>query len=314
MQFIYRTGNKIRTSLRPFFMRSLLVHLVLLLGFSGVVPSCQKDIKKPPSISVNLVSIPAAKKDEKKEIITAAAKPEQIKKKKEVQEKKEPVKKPPKKLKKITEKVKNTEKKPQPVKPEAAPKKDAPKVVSKKPEKVKEVKKEEIVEKAEKVEKAEDKQKGQKSLLKDLDTQKAELDEIFENVTEEQVKQPIVEPITNKDSSTDKAQEIKVDANYIMEIANIVKSQVKNCWIIPIGAKNIENISVSLIIRFNKDGKVLSVEPEDKRRYAMDDNYRVLADSGVWAVKECSPFVGLPQDTYELWQESSFTFIPRHSL
>lgn len=310
----------------PFFTKSLILHFIILISLSGLLPTCSNKVEKPKIVEVNIipqaapVKIPEVKKPKPRPKAVIKKKVETPPKKK--LEKKKPKKQKPKakpKPKKKKPAPVETKKKIEKVKPK--PKKDIPslkkekikekpKVEPKKPEKPQEKKKD-------KKQEAKHDQKGKKSLLKDLE-KKESIDDLIDDInTKEKAKDE------KKDSKSkpaqakkeeEKPEEFVPDAKFVNEIMSAVQGQISQCWSIPIGAKDVQDMAVKLYIRLSANGTVERVKIIDQKRYNADKYYRVLADSAVWAVKECSPLAGLPKERHEYWKEIEFSFNPASAL
>ena len=287
------------TSDFPNITKSVILHLLVILLISGFLPTCTKKIEKPKTIAIDIMPMgeqqkqntkpPAPKKQVKKEVKKDPPKPPE--KKKEVK------KDPPKK------KEKPKEKPPKKVKPAPKP---APKKIEKEKEKPKEKPKPEEVKKQDE---GED-QEGVKKLLKDLEKKEAveeqqQLDNLFEDLDEK---------LVNEQQQNTGTADPTIDAAFVNEIRGKVQSQISDSWNIPIGAKDIDNIQVVLLISLAPDGAVLKVDIVNKLLYSTDNVYRVVADSAVWAVKEASPLQGLPAEKHNIWKEIEFTFDPSQML
>lgn len=278
----------------PHYTKSLIVHFFLVLLLSGMLPKCSKDIEKPKIIAIDILPIGEAPKTTPQ---AQAPKPKVEEKKPEV---KKPV--PPKVTKKPEDatKMEKTEK-PKPV-AKPAVKKPAPTKVEKKPE-IKEVKKED------QQKKDTSDQEGKKKLLKDLEKkEQAQLDELFEDASTKPDK-----PVQQAAQSSGKSEPV-VDAAFVNELMGKIQGQISQCWNIPIGAEDVQNIKVKLYIALTSTGAVTDVKIIDTLQYNTDNVFRVIADSAVWAVKECSPLQGLPVDKYDVWKEIEFNFDPSLAL
>lgn len=290
----------------PSLTKSLILHLFLLLAFSGAIPSCDTKTIKPTVVTVDILPLS-----------------DQIKPNAKPQPRPQPAKPvppaPPKKIEKPKPiKPKPIAEKPKPVKQEAIEKKKAVEAPQPKKTDLPSIKKDEVKEKPEpkpdivkkqELNKDTEDQTGKKSLLKDLEKKEESLDELFDQI--EKVK-PKAEPVAPQPSTQapTEATEDAVDESFARDLMQKIQSQIARCWSIPIGAKEGKNTQVRLFISLDSTGNVLQVRILDTGLYNSDNNYRVLADSTVWAVKECSPLQGLPTDKYQFWKEIEFTFDP----
>lgn len=301
----------------PHIFKSLFVHLIILLALSGFIPSCSKKIESPKLISVDIMPLSNSDKQDKKK---ALPKPEEVKKKKKVKKEIKKIvktKKPKVKKKQVARELKKKKEFIQ--KSEKLDKKKQEVVVKKKAklppiEKPKNNKKTELkTTKKQKPNEKDDKaeQEGKKSLLKDVE-QKESLDDIFNSIQAEE-KTKATAPKKAK-VEVAKNDNFIPDAEFVSEIEGKIRDQVQKCWAIPAGAKNVGSMVVPVYIKMDAGGYVRKVDIVDKSRYNSDNFYRVLADSAVWAVRECSPFQALPADKHEFWEEVEFNFDPSNIL
>ncbi len=94
-----------------------------------------------------------------------------------------------------------------------------------------------------------------------------------------------------------------------------IRNQFIVCWNVPAGAKNAENLIVTLRVQLAEDASVTQVElARDEARYASDSFFRAAADSAMRAVHLCSPLKNLPPDKFAAWKDMELTFDPREML
>ncbi len=103
-----------------------------------------------------------------------------------------------------------------------------------------------------------------------------------------------------------------------------LNSVISDCWNIPAGARDAENLRIELRVFFARDGSVQRTEILNRARYNSDTFYRAATDSAVRAVERCengtnydgSPRRGynLPRDRYEDWRSVRLTFDPSQAL
>jgi hypothetical protein len=84
---------------------------------------------------------------------------------------------------------------------------------------------------------------------------------------------------------------------------DMVREQLRPCFNPPFGAKENPDLLADIRVTMNQDGTVQATQIVDSGRYASDQVYRALADSGVRALRNprCSP-LKLPADRYATWQ------------
>ncbi len=292
----------------PHITKSIILHIFIFLGFSGAIPSCSKPIKPVTTITVDIMPL------------SDQIKPNAVPQAKQQVAKPVPPT-PPKKIEKPKPKPiepKPAAEKPKPVKQEAIEKKKAEEAPQPKKTDLPSIKKDEVKEKPEpkpdivkkqEVNKDKEEQAGKKSLLKDLEKKEESLDELFNTIDKEKPKaEPVVtQPVAQAQTQ---AEDAAADEAFARDLMQKIQSQITRCWSIPIGAKEVQDMQVRLYISLDSTGNVLQVKIMDTGLYNSDNIYRVLADSAVWAVKECSPLQGLPTDKYKFWKEIEFLFNP----
>lgn len=301
----------------PFVSKSLILHLVILILLSGMLPTCSKKIEAPKIVTVDIMPLsptnvenqkpPTPKAEEKKKEtivkkdikpVVKTEKPKVVKQEAREQEKK-------REFTDVTEDKKPDDKKiEQTNKPSKLPPVEKPKEIKK--TEIKPVIKQKPNEKNDA-----DDQKGKKSLLKDVE-KKETLDDIFDQIEDKDITKSSAP--TKKAVESNSSKNFVPDANFVNEIMGKIQSQVTKCWSIPAGVKNADAMTVDVYISLDVNGYVNEARVVDTARYNRDNFYRVLADSAIWAVKECSPLQGLPSDKHEFWKEIEFTFDPSKVL
>lgn len=96
------------------------------------------------------------------------------------------------------------------------------------------------------------------------------------------------------------------------QLGDLVRQQIKQCWNVPAGAKDIQNMVVEIRMQLGPDGAVQRVEPRDAGRMASDPFYRTVAESAMRAVlnPRCNP-LRLPPDSYDIWRDMTLVFSPK---
>ncbi len=94
-----------------------------------------------------------------------------------------------------------------------------------------------------------------------------------------------------------------------------LRRQISQCWNMPIGARDAQNLVVVVAIDVNPDRTVRNAEVVDKMRMATDSFFRAAAESALRALynPKCTP-LELPPDQYQQWKHIDFTFDPREML
>jgi hypothetical protein len=91
-----------------------------------------------------------------------------------------------------------------------------------------------------------------------------------------------------------------------------VRQRIAQCWNIPAGARDAENLVVDIRLVMLPDGRVAKAEIVDKARMERDPFFRVAAESALRAVlnPKCSP-LPLPPEKYEIWRNMTLAFNPK---
>jgi hypothetical protein len=97
------------------------------------------------------------------------------------------------------------------------------------------------------------------------------------------------------------------------EIAAI-RYQIQQCWSIPAGARDAENLVVRIKVFLNSDGSLSKAPEIVGGNGASDPFYRTAAESARRAILKCSPLKNLPAAKYARWREITLTFNPRDML
>ena len=93
---------------------------------------------------------------------------------------------------------------------------------------------------------------------------------------------------------------------------DLVRQQIRECWSLPAGAKEAENLSIEIKMAMNPDGTVRQARILDQNRLQSDPFFRAAAESALRAVlnPHCNP-LKLPSEKYRQWQNMILIFDPR---
>lgn len=99
------------------------------------------------------------------------------------------------------------------------------------------------------------------------------------------------------------------------ELGQMVRRQLRDCWNIPAGAKDAQEMRVEIRIRLSPDGTLRGAPEIIDRNRLVDPFYRAVAESAIRALynPECRP-LRLPLDQYDIWKEITFNFDPGEAL
>ena len=163
-------------------------------------------------------------------------------------------------------------------------------------EKVKEKKrKKKKVEKQKKEIKEKIEDKRLSSILKSIDKLKSERKKVKD-------KKPPIEPIEN--DTLDPSEKLTISE------LDMIRRQFLNCWNVPAGAKNIQNLQVLVKIKLDEDGNVIDSELI-KTSSLNDSFYRAAAESAMRAVRHPScKKLKVPVKKYKTWKNITLNFDP----
>lgn len=206
--------------------------------------------------------------------------------------------------------------KPVPDKPKEAPKnekvKAPPKVEAKEPPKIKPLEK--IVEKKETVKPKPkvppppsaklEKPKPPEKKVEDKEEAIQQEDPLASLMRNLQESEDSSEGENPDDAAPDKALDAPVAEYVTQSELSALTNQLVGCWQIPIGAKDVYNMVVTVHIWANPDRTVRRVDIQDQWRMANDPAFRALAESAKRAVLDpyCSP-LALPEGKENVWKD-----------
>ena len=98
-----------------------------------------------------------------------------------------------------------------------------------------------------------------------------------------------------------------------MDIKDALLAQMRECWNVPVGAPNPEQLIVQVRVFLTADGSLLQppqLEPATRAAEAGNPYMRTAAEAALRAVNICAPYKRLPRDRYDSWKEIIMTFDP----
>jgi outer membrane biosynthesis protein TonB len=205
----------------------------------------------------------------------------------------------------------------QDVKPEKPPPSPEPKPPEQKPPDPKpdpkppEPKKDELAEILQKIKKPEKKPEEQKKPPQD------QLTSVLKNLAKLKPQQKANEKKDAEDNTRDQAEPQTPSLSDKLSISEVdaLRRQIQQCWNMPVGAREAENLIVEVLIEVNPDRTVQSAHVVDSSRMASDAFFRAAAESALRALRHpnCTP-LDLPPDKYNQWKSITFNFDPRDML
>ena len=128
----------------------------------------------------------------------------------------------------------------------------------------------------------------------------------YENILKEKYKIKFCEVIPN-DLESDNPINMLGAAG-----GRFIMNQINNNWTRPPGIKNIENLTIKLVITLDINGYVTSISiPSSTDKIIKEDkSLKPYLDSAIRAIKKSSPFEGLQKHRYNIWKKININFMP----
>jgi hypothetical protein len=98
-----------------------------------------------------------------------------------------------------------------------------------------------------------------------------------------------------------------------VDLKDALLSQMRECWNVPVGAPNPEQLIVQVRIFLAQDGSLAQppqLEPATRAAAAANPYMRTAAEAALRAINVCEPYKHLPEDKYDTWREIVMTFDP----
>lgn len=93
------------------------------------------------------------------------------------------------------------------------------------------------------------------------------------------------------------------------DLAMSIINHVAKCWHPPASIiKPLDAVRINIDINRDTSLKKAEIAKVDMKKYKSDKEFRMLADSAIVAIKECSPMEFLPADKYDIWKNLEATF------
>jgi len=100
---------------------------------------------------------------------------------------------------------------------------------------------------------------------------------------------------------------------FTMDLKDALLAQMRECWNVPVGAPDPEQLIVQVRVFLAQDGSLAQppqLEPATRAAAATNRYMRTAAEAALRAVNVCEPYKRLPPDKYESWREIVMTFDP----
>jgi len=98
-----------------------------------------------------------------------------------------------------------------------------------------------------------------------------------------------------------------------VDVKDALLAQMRECWNVPVGAPNPEQLIVQVRVFLAQDGSLAQppqLEPQTRTAAAANPYMRTAAEAALRAVNVCEPYRQLPVAKYDAWREIVMTFDP----
>jgi hypothetical protein len=102
-----------------------------------------------------------------------------------------------------------------------------------------------------------------------------------------------------------------------MDIIAALQAQMRECWNMPAGAPNPEQLVVTVRVFLARDGDLAQppqLTPESRSAAARNSYVNAAAQAALRAVHSCAPYRDLPPDRHDQWRELDMVFDPKKLL
>ena len=116
-----------------------------------------------------------------------------------------------------------------------------------------------------------------------------------------------------KEEEIEEKKNVSLGEKLTISEKDAIRRQFYKCWIVPAGAKNLEDLVVSIKIKLDKDGNVVFSKLMNKK--SNDSFFRTASESALRAINhpECKK-LKVPKKKYDTWKEIILDFDPSKSL
>ena len=98
-----------------------------------------------------------------------------------------------------------------------------------------------------------------------------------------------------------------------MDVRDALLAQMRECWNVPVGAPNPEELVVHVRVFLSPNGELArapQLMPETRAAASTNAYIRTAAEAALRAVNVCEPYINLPAERYDTWREIVMTFDP----
>jgi len=168
-------------------------------------------------------------------------------------------------------------------------------------------------------EKKQEKIKKKDKESKEPQEDKNRLDSILKSIEKIKTQKKVETKVERKDD--DKVveeekdiEEVSLGEKLTISEKDAIRRQFYRCWIVPAGAKDLKDLFVSVKIKLDREGNVISSKLINKNRLN-ESFFRAAAESALRAVNhpECKK-LKVPEKKYKTWKEIILDFDPSQSV
>jgi colicin import membrane protein len=143
------------------------------------------------------------------------------------------------------------------------------------------------------------------------DQQKFDVDTVLA-LLDKRAPKPVAPPANAKPAETT-VKGLGAQDSFTMDLSDALLAQMRECWNVPGGAPNPEQLIVQVRVFLAQDGSLAQpplLEPASRAAAASNPYMRTAAEAALRAVSVCEPYKRLPPNRYDAWREIVMTFDP----
>jgi hypothetical protein len=143
------------------------------------------------------------------------------------------------------------------------------------------------------------------------DQQKFDVDTVIA-LLDKRAPKPVAPPPNAKPAETT-VKGLGAQDAFTMDLKDALLAQMRECWNVPVGAPNPEQLIVQVRVFLAQDGSLAQpplLEPASRAAASANPYMRTAAEAALRAVSVCEPYKRLPLNKYDAWREIVMTFDP----
>ena len=143
------------------------------------------------------------------------------------------------------------------------------------------------------------------------DQQKFDVDTVIA-LLDKRAPKPVAPPPNAKPAETT-VKGLGAQDAFTMDLNDALLAQMRECWNVPVGAPNPEQLIVQVRVFLAQDGSLAQpplLEAASRAAESGNPYMRTAAEAALRAVNICAPYKRLPPNKYDAWREIVMTFDP----